>query len=407
MANRKWRWRWLILILILVATGVVIRWDRSRSVLSIAMAKVERQDIHSGVVTNGKAEPVDFRDVRPEVEGQVGEVPLHEGDEVRQGQKLFQLIQKQIPSDLEHARAELADAEEALRLLKQGGTTLDLHQLQTQIDLARRERDQAAKTVAENERLLEKGAIARIELQQSRDRLAKTQADIAILEQKQNHRYDPGEVAKAEAAVDASRAALNLVQSRERASTVLAPMGGRIYSIAVRQGDFVRTGDLLMRVGDFRRIRVRVYVDEPDLGKVSQGQPVQVTWDGLPGRQWQGAVDRLPSEIKELGTRKVGEVICLLENPKIELLPNMNLNVEILAEERRNVPTIPREALFGGGSGGFVFLVQDGKIARRPVQTGISSVTRVEILQGLNEGDVVAVDNETLLHDGMRVRAAN
>ncbi len=407
MANRKARWRWLILILVLIAAGVVVRWDRERSVPTIPTVKVERQEIHTGVVTNGKAEPIEYRDVRAEVEGQVGEVPLHEGDEVRGGQQLLKIAQRQIASEAEHARADLADAEEAMRLLKQGGTTLDLRQLQTQIDLAKREKDVAAKSVAENERLLEKGAIARMELQLSRDRLAKAESDLTVLELKQNHRYDPGELARAEAAVGASRAALNLVQSRERSLSVVSPIGGRSYAIAVRQGDFVRPGDLLLRVGDFRRIRLRVYVDEPDLGKISKGLPIQVTWDGLPARQWQGTVDRLPSEIKELGTRKVGEVTCLLDNPQFELLPNMNLNVEIIIDAHRNVPTIPREALFGSGTGSFVYLVQNGTIVKRTVQTGISNVTRVEIVQGLNEGDPVTVDSETLLHEGMRVRVAN
>lgn len=404
MANQKSRWRWLLLILILMVAAFVVRWNRQRAVQAIPMAVAERQNLHTGVVTNGKAEPVEYRDVRAEMEGQVSQVLVNEGGEVRPGQKLIETTQKQVTSDIEHARAELLEAEEQLRVLKQGGTDLDVRQLQTQIDLARRERDQAAKAVGENERLVQRGAVSGMELQQSRDRLAKAEADLALLQQKQSHRHEPEELRKAEAAIAAHRAALNLAEARQRSLSVVSPLRGTAYSLAVRPGDFVRTGDLLVRVGDFRKIRVRVYVDEPELGRVSKGLPVTVTWDGLPGRQWKGEVDRLPSEIKDLGTRKVGEVSCLLDNPELELLPNMNLNVEIITAAKPNVLTVPREALFGSATNRQVFLVRDGKLVKQPVQTGISNVSHVEVVQGLKEGDQVALTGEKSLYEGMRVR---
>ena len=406
MATRKFRFGWLLLALIIIAAaGVFVRWDRQRSIQVVHTARVGRQDIHAGVVTNGKAEPINYRDVRAEVEGEVLQVPVHEGDRIQQGQQLMQISQKEIPSEVEHARAELRDAEETLRLLKQGGTTLEIRELRTQWDLAKREQEQAAKLVAQNERLVEKGAIARIELEQSRNRLAKAEADLSVLEQKSRHRYDPDEIARAEVRVQAHRAALNLAESRLRSTAVSSPLQGVVYSIPVRAGDYVKTGDLLARVGDFRQIRVRVYVDEPDLGKVAKAQPVLVAWDGLPGKQWRGEVDRLPSEVKELGTRRVGEVSCTLMNPGQELLPNMNLNVEIVIDNKPQVLTIPREALLGSGGSQHVFLLRDGTLVKQPVRGGISNPTRVEITQGLKEGDEVAVPAETPLREGMRVRS--
>lgn len=407
MASKKSSIWVLLLVVIAIGAALVIRWDRARSVQAVPMVSVERQDIRAGVVTNGKAEPVEYRDVRAEIEGQIAELPVRDGDRVSLGQRLVGLNQRQIAADIEHARAEVAEAEEALRLLQQGGTAADLRELQARIDLARRERDAAAKAVASDERLVEKGAVARIELEQNRERLAKAESDLAVLQQKQKNRYDPGEIKRAEAALDSSRAALTLAQSRQRALTVEAPLAGVAYSFAVRLGDYVHPGDLLLRVGDIHQIRVRVYVDEPDLGRVSKAQPIEVTWDGLPGRQWRGAVDRLPSEIKELGTRKVGEVTCLLDNPSFELLPNMNLNVEIITEERPRALVVSREALFGTGANRQVYLVQDGVAVKKTVQTGISTASRVEILQGLKEGDRVILDRESQMRDGMHVRESN
>lgn len=404
MANRSLRLIWPLLAIVLLLAGVLVYWQRQRSVVPVRTAKVERQDIHTGVVTNGRAEPIEFREVHAEIEGEVLRVWVHEGDSVRQGQKLLELSPGQILSELEHARAELTDAEHALRLLRRGGTELERRELQSQWETAQRERDQAAKAVSDNERLVEKGAVARSELEQSRNRLVQAEADLSLLEQKLNRRYDPEELGRGEARVQAARAALNLAESRLRSTTVVAPLEGMAYSIAVRPGDYIRSGDLLVRVGNLRWIRVRVFVDEPDLGRIAQAQPVRITWDGLPDQRWTGEVERLPSEVREFGTRKVGEVSCTLNNPERTILPNVNLNVEIVTEGKSAVLTVPREAVLGADHEQHVFLVRGGMLVRQPVQTGIANPTRVEIRQGLEEGDEVALAGEQPLREGARVR---
>ncbi|MBI4479306.1 MAG: efflux RND transporter periplasmic adaptor subunit [Acidobacteria bacterium] len=404
MASRTGRILWVTIALVVVLGAALAYRTEQRSIQVVRTAKVERQDIHASVVTNGKSEPIVYREVRAEVEGEVTALPIREGDQVRQGQKLVELSQRQIQSELEQARAELADAEEAARLLRQGGTTVQLNELKAQLENARRERDQAAKLAAENARLVEKGAVARLDLEQSRARLAKTESDVAVLEQKLRQPYDPEEMKRAEARREAAQAALRLAEFHSRATTVAAPFDGVVYSIPIRNRDHVNRGDVLARVGELDRVRVRVFVDEPDLGRVAAAQPVLITWDGLPGRQWKGAVERLPTEVKELGSRTVGEVDCTVENPSGELLPNMNLNVEIVTESKTGILALPREAVIGDDSARFVYRVRNGVLARQAVKTGILSPTRAEILEGLQPGDEVALTGDVALQEGMRVR---
>lgn len=404
MATGKFPRFWLLLALIILVAGVFVYRSRQRSVLLVRTAKVERQDIHTGIITNGKVEPIEFRDLRAEVEGEVTRVLVREGDAVQQGQRLVELSRRQTASVVEHARAELAETENALRLLEQGGTALELRELRTELELAEREREDAAQVVVENERLVEKGAVARLELEQSRMRLARAEGELSILEQKLSNRYEAEDRERAGARVQAARAALDLAQSRQRSTTVVSPLDGVAYEVSVRSGDYVRSGDLLVRAGDLNRVRVRVFVDEPDLGRVASAQPVLVTWDGLPGKQWQGEVERLPSKVEEVGTRTVGEVSCTLDNPEMEMIPNMNVNVEIVTESRPLVLTLPREAVIEDGGDQHVYLVRDGALLRQPVQTGISNPARVEIRQGLQEGDEAALAGEEPLREGMRVR---
>ena len=339
------------------------------------------------------------------MEGEVLRVLVQEGEAVRRGQTLLELNQRQALSELEQARSELAEAQNALQFLQRGGTENEVRELRAQGEVAKRERDQAVADVARNERLLEKGAVARMELEQSRARLAKAEADFAVLDQKLNRPYSPEELGRAQARVRAAQAAVDLGESRLRATAVVSPLDGVVYSRAVRAGDFVHTGDLLASVGELGQMRVRVYVDEPDLGRVARGQAVLVRWDGLPDREWKGQVERLPAEIKELDSRRVGEVICTLDNPGRELLPKMNLNAEIITESKENVLTVPREAVLGSDTNRYVYLIRDGVLVRQPVEGGLLTPTRIEIREGLQEGEEVALGGEEPLREGTRVRS--
>jgi HlyD family secretion protein len=405
MGSRSSRIVLAIFLVVGVLAGAAFYRSYQRSIRIVRVVQVSQQDLHTGVVTNGKAEPISFREVHAELEGEVSELAVQQGDVVKQGQKLIALGPGQVTSELEQARAELAEAESTLRLLQQGGTAAQVDELRAQRDAALRERDQAAKQVQQDERLAEHGAIARVELEQSRLRLTKAEADLALLQEKWDKRSDPNEVARAEARVAAARAALALAESRRRASTIVSPQGGMVYTLAVRVGDHVNRGDLLARVGELDRIRVRVFVDEPDLGRIRQSQPVLITWDGLPGREWAGEVERMPVAVTELGSRMVGEVVCTVDNPGHELLPNTNLNVEIVTERKSGVLAVPRSAALGSGADRYVFLVRNGALLRQAIQTGILSPTLAEVTQGVTAGDSVAIPGEETLQEGMRVRA--
>ena len=71
MANQRFRWRWVLLVAVIVAAIFFVRWNRSRTVRVVQMVEVERKDIHTGVVTNGKAETIEYREVRAEIDGEV------------------------------------------------------------------------------------------------------------------------------------------------------------------------------------------------------------------------------------------------------------------------------------------------------------------------------------------------
>jgi HlyD family secretion protein len=179
-----------------------------------------------------------------------------------------------------------------------------------------------------------------------------------------------------------------------------------VYSLPVKQDAFVQAGDLLLQEADLSRVVVRAFVDEPDIGRLQAGQKVEVTWDALPGRTWDGAVNTVPATVKLHGNRNVGETTCIIDNHDLRLLPNVNVGVTIIVARHDNVLTVERDAVHADDSAPYVYQIVDGHLKRQTVSISLQNLTRVEIASGLEEGDKVALSTEDAkpLFDGAAVK---
>jgi HlyD family secretion protein len=232
------------------------------------------------------------------------------------------------------------------------------------------------------------------------------QTAIEALERKRRALIDPADRSAAEARLREAEASLTQARTRIERSHIHSPMEGIVYELAVRDGVYLNVGDLVANVGRLRTLRVHIYVDEPELGRVAAGLPVTVTWDALPGRTWKGTVEKLPTQVIALGTRQVGDVTCTIENEDLRLLPGTNVNVEITSQVVENGLTIPKEAIRTENGQTGVYVFKEDHVEWRPVRLGVSSVTRAVVTSGLAVGDMVALRTEQPLRGGQAVRAA-
>jgi HlyD family secretion protein len=115
-------------------------------------------------------------------------------------------------------------------------------------------------------------------------------------------------------------------------------------------------------------------------------------------------VDKLPEQIIPLGTREVGEVGCIIENPDRDLLPNANINADIQATVVDNAIAIPKEAIRRQGSETGVLVLEGDRVAWRKISLGISNYTKSQVLSGLKDGDAVAMPSEKPIPVGSRVQ---
>jgi len=376
------------------------------SPLKVRTTAVERGPIRSLISTNGKVEPIQNFEAHSPVATTVKRLLVKEGDHVRRGQLLLQLDDADLRSQAARAQAQIKAAQADQSDVNTGGTREELLTLDAQLANARSACEAAQRNLDALRRLQQQGAASSGEVKQAEDTLQRAQADFNLLEQKKKDRFSQPEVAKVVAHGAEAQAAYDAAEEALGKSSVRAPFDGIVYSLPVKQGAYVQTGDLLLQEGDLSRMLVRTFIDEPDIGRLAEGQKIEVTWDALPGRIWNGAVSTVPSTVKLRGARNVGEVTCSIDNHDLRLLPNVNVGVTVITAEHSGVLTLVREAVRMDDTKPYVYLVVDGELKRHEVEVSLQNLTRVEITAGLPENSVVAlssVDGKPLT-EGARVK---
>ena len=374
--------------------------------LKVRVAAVQRGPIRSLVSTNGKIEPIQNFEAHAPVPTTVKRLLVKEGDHVRKGQLLFELDDADIRSQAAKAQAQVKSAQADQSTITTGGTQEEVLTLNAQIEKARSDRDTAQRNLDALRRLQQQGAASPGEVKAAEDKLQAIQADLTMLQQKKKDRYSKPEVAKIHAQGEEAQAAYQAAEDSLSKSSVRAPFDGVVYSVPIKQGAFVQAGELLLQEADLTHVMVRAFVDEPDVGRLQQGQPVDITWDALPGRTWSGEVNTVPATVKPRGSRNVGETTCVIDNRDFRLLPNINVGVTIVVAEHDNVLTLQRDAVHSDESKPYVFEITDDHLKVQPIQISLQNLTRVEITSGLSEGAKVALpaDEAKPLADGALIK---
>ena len=395
--------KWLLTALALAAA--VIGWGilRKTSPPKISFIRAKRITLVSTLPTNGKVEPFEWQAIRASRSGILSRVRVREGQLVARDEEIASIREPSLQTDIEASEARVAEARANLSALEGGGRPAELAEIDSSLKQAELQYQQEQKDYGALQRLAKEQAATAVEVEAAHQKVEQSLAAIQGLERRRQSLVGKTDVVAARARLQDAEAALDLARQRAIQGVVRAPMAGVIYGLVVRTGGYVNPGDLLANVGKLDRLRVQVYVDEPELGRVGEGQPVTITWQALAGKQWDGRVERTPSSIQPLGTRQVGEVICSIENPGHELIPGTNVDAVIRTAVVPKALVIPKESLRRDAEGSFVLLLKGDAVERRAVTTGVSSISEVEITQGLAEGDTVALPSEIVLKPGDRV----
>ena len=405
------------ILLFLVAAGILayllVLLSGRQPVAKLSATYPSRENIVSSISSNGKVEPIAPYVIRAQLDTFVQQVYVLEGQQVKKGQLLLELNVKDAAASLAQARARLLKAQDDFRAANSGGRADEAAKVTGDLAKAVVERDRLQRIHDSLQRLLAQQAATKDELAANEVELAKSQAEVTRLTAAKQE-FERGvhlSSGVSSLQVQQAQAEVAALESKVRDGHISAPIDGTLYSFPVRQGDFVKAGDLLAEMADLHKVRVRAFVDEPEIGALQPNQPVRITWDALPDRAWQGETEVVPKQVVPRGTRSVGELLCSVNNDKLELLPNVNVSVRINSKERNNVLVVPRGTVASENGKRYVFVVKSGVgkkvLEKREIQVGISDANHYEVVSGLEAKELIALPGDIDLQDGMRVKIVN
>src|SRR6266571_7225642 len=354
--DRRLRNRILLYLLLAgVLAYVLVELSGRRPVPKVSAVTPMRENLVSSISSNGKVEPISPYVMRAQLDTFVEKVRATEGQTVKKGQVILELDVKDAAARLSEAKSKLLKAEDDLRAAMAGGRTDDAAKVAVaSLAKMQAERDRLQKNHEVLQRLIAQQAATQDELAANDLALTKAQAEVTRLaaakqEFDRSVKLDTGQ---AMLRVQQIQDEVAVLEEKVRQGRITAPADGTLYSLGrsadstpLKTGDYVKLGDLLAEMADLHKVRVRAFIDEPELGALEANEPVKITWDALPSRSWVGKTEIIPKQVVPRGPRSVGELLCAVNNDKLELLPNINVNVRINSRERIGVLSVPRGAV--------------------------------------------------------------
>jgi membrane fusion protein (multidrug efflux system) len=205
--------------------------------------------------------------------------------------------------------------------------------------------------------------------------------------------------------VDALRASYELAKLNYDYSTIRATIGGVVSSRDIKLGQNIEANSVAFRVTDNRELVAYLQIPQAELGKFSSGHSALLTVDSMPEVDFDATIARIsPTIDTRNGTFRATAIIG---NDAGDLVPGMFARFTIAYEKHEDALLVPSIAIVEEDDEASVYVVVDGAVTRRIVETGVSSGNQIEILRGLGENEAIVVVGHSGLRDGSKVLASN
>ena len=406
-------------------------------VIQVQTAKVAKQDALVSLVTaSGEVKPTTYTNITAQGFGRITQIVVKEGDHIKKGDKLLLQENVQATADVQAQAAAINSNQSGVQAAESSykAAQADLIQQQANLEKAKLDYDRG-------QGLLKDGLIPRQDFDQ---RKTTYDAAVAAVDSSRAHMQSlKAMLQQMGSNLDQSKAVLVRTKDILSKTTYVSPINGIVSYLPVRLGEYVvpgiqnANGSFLMTLSDMSVVTAEVKVDETDIVNIKIGQEADVTIDAVPGKTFKGKVTEIGSQavIRSSGLAttqtttsnqeaKDFKVVVTLENPPENVRPGLSTTAKIKTAERKNVVAIPIQALAvrsrkeldaaakGENKNGSVtlaaappapgsdpkkdevqgvFIVNGKKAAFRPVETGISGITDIEITKGLQEGDEIVI----------------
>lgn len=363
--------------------------------VKVSTAPVQARSVQRVVESVGTLFPYDEAIISAEIDGRVEKVNADLGDLVEASQILVNISDEEQRYLLAQTEAQLRQALERLGLKDEKDRVKDIRET-PDVRRARAELYDAETRYKRTRELVDQGIGPQSDLDQAQARFQSMQAAYdSTLNQTRNLIQE----------VERYRAQLDLQRKKLRDATVKAPFAAFVKDRQVTAGQYVRTNTPLFTLVKIDTLRLRIEVPERMAPWVRVGQMADVSLEAYPDRQFQGKVWRISPTVDQ--TKRTFVVEALIENSKNELKPGSYARARLQTNKVETIKTVPARAVNYVLGTNKAFVVKGDSIDAREVKLGDRFQTDIEILEGVDAGDVVATSNLGRLDTGVKVLVAS
>lgn len=319
----------------------------------VFVSSVEPRDFEERIEASGELQAKDRADIASQIAGAVTEIAADEGDPVSEGQLLLAIDPEKRQLEVANARARYSESNATLA--------------------------EADRELARIQKLHAQGIASEVNLDEKQTALSRAQSRRA-----------------------AARAELGVSERALRDANVRAPFAGFVARREVSRGEYVQPGQVLFEIVSLDPIELEFNVAERDSARVAIGQHVRVTVAPYPDEYFRGDVTVIAPTL-DARTRTL-RVKARIDNADARLRPGLFARADLGVAYRRGLLWVPQEAVLLRADGEIVWVVdEENRVRRAMVRTGIHDEGRIEVLEGLVEGDEVVVRGHSGLQDGVAV----
>lgn len=378
------RWRNSILWgTVLAVAGAAALWFLIFKPVPVFVHEVQRGDVQEQFPGSGSIEFERVSALGFEIPGRIISIHVNQGDRVKTGQLLAGL-------DTDVVRAEEAAAAEDVELVR-----ASLDRLRADVARAGAQHDGAVSHAARQEEAFRAHSVSQDALDQAVERVRVAEAELARAK---------AALSEGERKLAWSAKQLEAARARLARGSLVSPVDGLVLARLAEPGDVAVTGGVVLRVGETSAVWASVWVDESFLAKLRPGQPARVSLRSSPESALEASVLRVGLEVDRESRELV--VDLLIPQAPATLAAGQRADAVILGDLARDAVFVPSAFLLTRGGASWVWVDDGGRAALREVKTGVQSRERIEIRQGLQEGERVirpAPGTVTGLADGTRI----
>lgn len=401
----------------LVAAGIIkSAGTGGGKAFSVDTVKIQKGEISSYITSDGIIEEIEKAEVFFDTPLKVMSINVDVGQKVSKGQQLLELDLSALQSQLETLGINRNTQQISI---KSKAMDAEVERAYNNLKAAERNYNNAKKTFEENRELYNANAISKSELDMSEKAFIEAESGMsglknarisynAAVESRDNSRKTGEESLKA--------TNIQITDLEKKLSAIedscKSPMNGVVTSLGVQEGAFTGSMQPAYKIIDPDKLQIRAKVKEYDIKNVVVGQKARITGESIDkNTELTGMVKSIApvavASMTSSGNETVVEVLVDVDGAGGVLKPGLNVTCEISTVNKKGVLLVPMEAIMPDkDDNNIVFVIDESKgtMMQRQVTVGLNSDMYVEIIEGLKEGELVAMDPKPAYKDGSRVR---